>query len=375
MSRGFLSLVLLQLCLVPAMAYTPERPLLPHESMSVVEDPDHSLTNFACSMFFFFCLLYCYFSGVIGFVKRGIWAEIVIILLIPVSLFPFVDMHDMITDRLTLLETSFNLLCLALRVCTHYGWLEKTQGLFDYLFLGWFVCQVAGFCVMQAMKGASSCIITSVMMGMGILLYFGENRIRGAGPRSNDQASHRSNGRTTVYDQKGRLLISFEENRASSRSSDRASTQSSDQASTTVFDKEGRLLIFGHDASPYLQYMYMLWFFGVAFVEYHAYPKLVVACLHLASIVMAMKSGEFFRVRILTASHSFIITFMFTRPHDPNFLGPNFVHTPAWVAIDSILPYIKWGSLVGVALLLVLYIRNLARHYVLSRSKSLGVNS
>ncbi len=322
MSRGFLSLMLLQLCLVPAMAYTPERPLLPHESMSVVENPDHSMFNFACSSFFLFCLLYCYFSGVIGFVKRGIWEEFIIILLIPISLFPFVDLEDMITDRLILLETSFNLICLGLRLCAHYGLLGKTKGIFDYLFLGWFVCQVAGFCVMQAVKGASSCIITSVMMGIGISLYFWENRIR--------------------------------------------------RGTTTACDKEGRVLIFGHNASPYLQYMYMLWFFGVAFVEYHAFPKLVVACLHLASIVMAITSGEFFRVRILTASHSFVITFMFTRPHDPNFLGPNFAHTPGWVVIDGILPYIKWGSLVGVAVLLCLYVVDLTRKSLFSRHFTKG---
>ena len=78
-----------------------------------------------------------------------------------------------------------------------------------------------------------------------------------------------------------------------------------------VIDVNGRFLMWGQDAPVAVKLFYTLWAVNGILVDTKALPNLTQATLHLASIALCWWSGEFFHVRLLTASHLFLLDGVF----------------------------------------------------------------
>jgi len=158
--------------------------------------------------------------------------------------------------RLMALESFFNLTCLLAKAFFLLG-VTTASGLIDTLFAIFFVLQVLGFVSSQIRKKRFAMLPASLAMGVGLAVWFSS----GSG------------------------------------------------ASLTP---EGALQFWGGDAPIYLRWMYVFWVLGVLLIEYRQLlPKATILCAHVASVAVAFTSEEFFHARILTASHLFVINFMF----------------------------------------------------------------
>jgi len=78
-----------------------------------------------------------------------------------------------------------------------------------------------------------------------------------------------------------------------------------------IEDEVGRVLFWGEDAPIALQIFYSIWLINVLLVDSPYIPKLNFAVVNFASLAVALTSGEFFHVRLLTACHLFVLEGVF----------------------------------------------------------------
>jgi hypothetical protein len=86
-------------------------------------------------------------------------------------------------------------------------------------------------------------------------------------------------------------------------------------------DADGRFFFSGVLAPDYIILYYCFWVIGVPLVDSKTLPNFLTATLHVSSVVIALLSQEFFHVRLLTASHLFILDYLasYSTPHDKQF--------------------------------------------------------
>ncbi|MTH95579.1 hypothetical protein [Roseibium sp. RKSG952] len=87
----------------------------------------------------------------------------------------------------------------------------------------------------------------------------------------------------------------------------------------SVMASDGRFLMWGENAPPYIQAIYSLWAVQVI-VEMRSLPKLTEASAHIVSVLVALFSGQFFFARLLTASQIILLDALLHYT-DPAFLG------------------------------------------------------
>ncbi|ALU45826.1 hypothetical protein [Pseudoalteromonas rubra] len=262
---------------------------------------------FLCSVAIVYIVSYAYLSGILAFARKGFKYEVLIVLGIPILLIPFIDYADFYTRRLIVLETVFNIFVLLLLFSHKINLGENVKRGLKLLFGGWFFLQVGGFIYAQYTKEVYLLMLNSFMLFVGILLFF--------------------------KDTKG--------------------------LSAKVTDSS-RVLIFGVNEPKLLQVLYLFWISGVLLVEYNSYlPKVIVPILHLSSVVLAMKSGDFFHTRILTASHLMIINAKLLYLYDINYQGFYFARLPDFISVPHVVSFFTYFSLIGctVTFALLLYSR------------------
>lgn len=84
---------------------------------------------------------------------------------------------------------------------------------------------------------------------------------------------------------------------------------------TSQMDHTGRFFFAGIQAPDYIIAYYCCWVIGVPLVDSKTLPNFITACLHFASVLVALYSQEFFHVRLLTASHLFILDYLLSYSH------------------------------------------------------------
>jgi hypothetical protein len=80
---------------------------------------------------------------------------------------------------------------------------------------------------------------------------------------------------------------------------------------SNAVDGSGRFLMWGGDAPLAVAAFYVVWVVNVMFVDSPTMPWLRVATIHVVSVLLALFSGEFFHVRVLTACHLFVLDLVF----------------------------------------------------------------
>lgn len=243
------------------------------------------------------CLgLLAYMEGVIALVRRSIWFQVGFVVGLPIALGPFIDWREFITDRLFILESSFLVLILVTRTACHHGLGEQGRMWLRRLFGAWFFFQVGGFIFAQITKGTYVSAFISAVMGLGLVLFYRQTR----GVAANE-------------------------------------------------DDDGRVFIFGRGAPLEMQLMYLFWVLSVLFVEYNSYlPKVVVPAIHLISVGLAMREGDFFHIRIMTANHFFLLNYKLGYLYDKQMLGADFAVLPALLAGQGFVSAVQAISVVGV---------------------------
>lgn len=88
-----------------------------------------------------------------------------------------------------------------------------------------------------------------------------------------------------------------------------------------AIDMDGRFLFSGVEAPHYIIAYYCFWVIGVPLVDSKTLPNFLTASLHFSSVLVALYSKEFFHVRLLTASHLFVLDYLFSysTPYDRSF--------------------------------------------------------
>lgn len=200
--------------------------------------------------------IYCY--GILHFARIHVAAEALVSVVFVALALPWFRLEGEWISRIRLMviESLFNMIALLAKVFLLLG-IATDSRLLDYLFAGFFVLQILGFVVAQVRKRKLSIMPATAAMAVGLTMWF----LSGSGVR---------------------------------------------------LTPEGALQFWGGDAPVYLRWMYVFWVLGVLLVEYGSLlPKATILLTHLASVAVAFNSGEFFHARILTASHFFIINFVF----------------------------------------------------------------
>lgn len=84
---------------------------------------------------------------------------------------------------------------------------------------------------------------------------------------------------------------------------------------------DGGFLFTGVKAPTYIVAYYCFWVIGIPLVDSKTLPNFLTAALHFASVLVALFSGEFFHARLLTASHLFVLDYLFgySSPYNKTF--------------------------------------------------------
>ena len=91
----------------------------------------------------------------------------------------------------------------------------------------------------------------------------------------------------------------------------------------SIIDAEGRFQMWGENAPLLIQGIYFFWVIRVL-LESRTLPKLTELSAHTASILIALLSGQFFFVRLLTASQLFLLDGI-ARYSSRDFVSPGFM--------------------------------------------------
>ena len=210
------------------------------------------------SSLLFFIGAFVYSYGIVHFARLHVATESLISVAFVALAAPWFrrDGEWISRVRLLVVESLFNAIALLAKVFLLLG-ISTDSSLLDNLFAGFFILQVLGFVVSQIRKRKFSLMPATAAMACGLTMWF----LSGAGVH---------------------------------------------------LTPDGALQFWGGDAPIYLRWMYVFWVLGVLLIEYASLlPKATIVLIHLASVAVAFNSGEFFHARILTASHFFVINFVF----------------------------------------------------------------
>jgi len=240
-------------------------------------------------LFFLGAYVYCY--GIVHFARIHVLAEALIsVAFVAVAAAYFRLEGEWISRvRLMVVESLFNAIALLAKVFLLLG-IFTDSPLVDNLFAGFFVLQVLGFVASQIRKRKFGIMPATAAMACGLTIWF----LSGAGVH---------------------------------------------------LTPDGALQFWGGDAPIYLRWMYVFWVLGVLLVEYASLlPKATIVLTHLASVAVAFNSDEFFHARILTASHFFIINFVFLFERQ-GWGGKTFVSMPWLLNLTSRSDDERWKSM------------------------------
>ena len=241
-------------------------------------------------LFFIGAYVYCY--GIVHFARIHVATEALIsVAFVALAARWFRLEGEWISRvRLMVVESLFNAIALLAKVFLLLG-IATNSPLLDNLFAGFFILQVLGFVASQIRKRKFSIMPATAAMACGLTMWF----LSGAGVH---------------------------------------------------LTSDGALQFWGGDAPIYLRWMYVFWVLGVLLVEYTSLlPKATIVLTHLASVAVAFNSGEFFHARILTASHFFIINFVFLFERQ-GWGGETFVSMPWLLNVTSESEDERWKSMV-----------------------------
>ena len=224
------------------------------------------------------CVVVClvgvvYLNGVIQFARANVLAEAIIAFFFPFLGWIFYSTRQphqfenasYRQKELIIIESIFNLLVVFLKYNLKFGFLEN-KNVADSLFVLFFSLQTFGFLRSEARSKRPICFLRSITLFIGIILQF--------------------------------LLgkANIDNNSVGSKSME------------SLITSDGRFLVFGFDAPNNLKLHYGFWLLGVLYIDYsHMLPHAALHLLHFCSYVLAVLSGEFWHVRLLTASHLFVI--------------------------------------------------------------------
>jgi hypothetical protein len=255
-------------------------------------------------LFFIGAYVYCY--GIVQFARIHVAAEAVISVAFVALAAPWFRLEGEWISRVRLMvvESLFNLIALLAKVFLLLG-IATDSPLIDNLFAGFFVLQVLGFVASQIRKRKFGIMPATAAMACGLTIWF----LSGSGVQ---------------------------------------------------LTAEGALQFWGGEAPIYLRWMYVFWVMGVLLVEYASLlPKATIVLTHLASVAVAFNSDEFFHARILTASHFFIINFVFLFERQ-NWGGKSFASMPWLANITSTGEDERWKSTIVTCLVNVCCVGALA---------------
>jgi hypothetical protein len=128
------------------------------------------------------------------------------------------------------------------------------------------------------------------------------------------------------------------------------------EVSNTV-DADGRFLMWGADAPLAIRLYYVIWVVNVLLVDSPIMPWLRTATAHFVSVGLALWSGEFFHVRVLTACNLFVLDLVLGFGMGaPEALGRDFAVVPTrWLPAfrRTVQPLLGWACTLGCLALLV----------------------
>lgn len=200
-----------------------------------------------------------YLSGLIYVVNSSLWLGGILTVFLPL-LVGFNYQRLTISHRvlqLLFIETSFNALVFIDILQSTYHFYLSSQAL-AYGYYGFFILQLMGFLLIQYQRRMWVGIVQSVI---------------------------------------ALLMISYW-------------AFHSGFAATTITENGG-IQFWGSDTSIFIKAYYCFWVISVLVVESRARPVARQAIMHFASLILALHSDEFFRIRLLTASHLFMLDILF----------------------------------------------------------------
>lgn len=237
------------------------------------------------SMSITFLCTFQYLWGVVMAARVSVFWEIVICVLLPLSGFLF--RWERWTSRrqreLIMLEGMYNVFVIITKLLILYN---NSQGseIMSYFFVFFFVLQVAGFVHHQVENRLWVGCMMSITMAASIAIQRWEMREYGYNPQT-----------ANLYC-KTEVLKTL-------------SKEAKDVYTTNCRgDFSGKFLMWGQDAGPMMKLNYLFWGTNVLMVDYAKFlPFLIIPVVHYASIAISFWSEEFWHVRLLTASHLFVL--------------------------------------------------------------------
>lgn len=204
-----------------------------------------------------FVLSACYFYFLTILCRKSLLAEIVICIAFPTAIYIYKKFSRSISGRviqLIMIESTFMLCVILSKICilNDNATLNYSIG---YVFRGLFVIQFSLFMLYQYKVKSYLGLTRSLMFLILVIPWLGHASFAGAS------------------------------------------------------DAEGRYFFSGVQAPSYIILYYCTWVIGVPLVDSKTLPNFITAMLHFSSVFIALLSQEFFHIRLLTASHLFILDY------------------------------------------------------------------
>ena len=246
----------------------PTQPLETLASIVKLTQTDTSVKVWFVSSMVMYFLAITYLYGVVATSRKHVVWEFGITMFLPSVTYAYFATRDAMsvapkrTGELIFIESGFNVLAVLTKTCVSYlGGVGNTT--LYWLFAFFFFFQTVGFVRSEVLNKKP--LSLSVLRSLSLF---------------------------------GGIIVQFWQFRANALS----------DATANVVDAEGRFIVFGRDAPKTLAVHYVFWVTGVLFIDYQTMlPHSGIQAVHLASVTVALFSGEFWHARLLTASHLFVL--------------------------------------------------------------------
>lgn len=209
-----------------------------------------------------------YLIGVVHLARASLIAHAILAVGVPLLLW-LGGLFDEVEPRilqLVKIETGYNLLAVSSKIALTYGWHDAAT-VIGYGFGLWFLTQVGGFIAFELKERMYTGVAQSLMLGAAIFVWM-----------------------YSAPDLAGAI------------------------------DADGRFLMWGEDAPLAVRIMYCTWVVHAMVGDMNdVYLRSVL--LHSVSVTIAMLSGAFFHVRLLTAGHFFALDLGFRVTALPSDVG------------------------------------------------------
>lgn len=207
-----------------------------------------------------FSLSVIYFYGITLLARTTLFFELFFCLIIPAMIFYLIKFSNSDTPKrvmqLIVIESLYMLLVIASKISLYWHFDVLNHGI-SYGFLGLFIIQFSLFVRYQYQVKSYLGLLRTAMFLVLIVLWFYQD------------------------------------------------------AMDSTIDAEGRFLMWGNEAPAGIILYYCCWVIGIPLVDSRTLPNFLNALFHFASVSVAVWSLEFFHVRLLTASHLFILDALF----------------------------------------------------------------